>query len=294
MRYHEPWTIFPRKMPSGLTIFYYRTRDEAGRRTCAWSTGKTTKSEARDHCRKLEKDGKLIPSKEKAPNPLLFFDLARGFWDWDTSEYIKTRLQFSDPKRPAMARRYADDMERIVRLHLIPTFGRRRLDSITPQEIESFALRLRDDGLAGKTANNVVVCFRVMLAEAYRAGIIGWDPKKSGIIRRVGTAPKERGRLTREEVQRLFADENLATAWKGHALYRAINFVAAATGMRQGEILAVRDEDLQEDFIHVRHSYADGYGLGPTKTKQSRGCLCPRASFKRSAHSSEAAATCSH
>jgi integrase len=72
--------------------------------------------------------------------------------------------------------------------------------------------------------------------------------------------------LTVEEVQRLFAEENIEPAWKGHLLYRCINLVAACTGCRQGELLALRDDAVHPGWLHIAHSYAPAYGLGPTKT----------------------------
>lgn len=276
MRYHEPYTILPRKMPSGLTVFYYRARTEEGRRTTALSTGQTTKSAAREHCRKLEKAGELIPRKDPAASKALTFgELAADFWTWDPpSPYIEARLRFGDPKKPAISERYAHDCARIVELHLLPAFRRRHLEDVTPQEVETFALRLRDSGTGGKRVNNVVSCLRVMLAEAYRAGSIPWDPAKTA-IRALGSATKHRGRLTRAEVLALFAEDAIEAAWRGHTLYRAVNFVAAATGMRQGEILAVKDADIRDGFIHVAHSWSPAWGLGPTKTRQARDVPLP-------------------
>ena len=66
MRYHEPFTLLPRKMSSGLTVYYYRGRTEDGRRTVAWSTGQTKIGKAREHCRNLEKAGTLIPRRDSA------------------------------------------------------------------------------------------------------------------------------------------------------------------------------------------------------------------------------------
>jgi integrase len=45
--------------------------------------------------------------------------------------------------------------------------------------------------------------------------------------------------------------------------------------MRQGEILAVRDADVHDRFIHVAHSWNPTYGLGPTKTRQARDVPLP-------------------
>jgi hypothetical protein len=67
MRHHEPFTLIPRKTKDGIIFWYYRTRTEDGRRTTAWSTGETSKSAAPPVCRKLEKEGKLIPLRIPAP-----------------------------------------------------------------------------------------------------------------------------------------------------------------------------------------------------------------------------------
>lgn len=81
MRYHEPFTLLRRKTPGGKIVFYYRARTEDGQRTTAWSTGQTTIGAARAHCRKLEKEGKLVPEKDPgAPRPQTFGELAKNFW----------------------------------------------------------------------------------------------------------------------------------------------------------------------------------------------------------------------
>ena len=217
LRYHEPFTVFSRKHKSGRVVWYYRiydaTRSEG--RTAARSTGATNKAAARAYCRELQKRGELVPSA-KAPNSLITFsDFARVFGTWGTSQYVAARLRFSDPQQPAISRRHADDMAAALDRHIMPVFGRHRLESITPSQVERFALTLRDGGLSGKTVNNVVSGLRMILGEAYRAGLVTFDPRSTGVIRAVGTAPKVRGRLTIEEVSRLFTDAAIETAWKG-------------------------------------------------------------------------------
>lgn len=54
-----------------------------------------------------------------------------------------------------------------------------------------------------------------------------------------------------------------------------VNFVAAATGCRAGEILALQDHDIHGDFIHVAHSWTHGYGLLPTKNRKERDVPLP-------------------
>lgn len=68
MRFHDPFTVFPRKHPSGRVVYYYQTYDENNKRTVPRSTGKATKPAARVYCFDLYKKDKLIPhDKSKIP-----------------------------------------------------------------------------------------------------------------------------------------------------------------------------------------------------------------------------------
>jgi integrase len=145
------------------------------------------------------------------------------------------------------------------------------LSEIKPEHVEQFSLWLRDEkGLSGKSVNNNVSVLSVMLKEAYRLGKLNWNPNEKGIVRKVGVASKQRGRFSIEEINALFAEENFEKCWKGHRLYWLVNYIAAQTGMRIGEVLALWDEDVFPDHLHVAHSYSCHYGRGTTKTKEVR------------------------
>ncbi|MDR1248683.1 MAG: integrase, partial [Treponema sp.] len=89
MRIRESFSLYRRKTPSGLLVFYYQTYDEAGKRTCGHSTGHTTKTGAREYCNKLLREGKLVPKKEAGVPTLR--EWAADFWDLEKSEYLKSR-----------------------------------------------------------------------------------------------------------------------------------------------------------------------------------------------------------
>jgi hypothetical protein len=77
------------------------------------STGQKTKSAAREQCRKLERAGELIPTRDPGtPKLLTFGELALNFWTWDKFEYITSRLRFSDPQEPTTSEHYAHGMAR--------------------------------------------------------------------------------------------------------------------------------------------------------------------------------------
>jgi integrase len=244
-------------------IWYYRTYDEYGRRTSGRSTGETNKTRAERYCNGLIRVGKLIPTKKT-----LFRDYSVDWWIWDRCSYIKGKLARSSPTKPSISRRHADDMRRILEDHILPTFREYQIDSITPQAIEKWMFDLRDRGLSGKRVNNIVSCFRVMLREAKRLGLLPRDP--FDVVRPLSDNPRERGILTIAEVQNLFLDENIESFWGGHLLYRCVNLVAAGGGLRQGEILGIRDADVKTGYLHVAHSWNPKYGLGPTKTREVR------------------------
>jgi integrase len=57
--------------------------------------------------------------------------------------------------------------------------------------------------------------------------------------------------------------------WGDERLYLA-NLLAATTGLRAGEVAALKDVDIQEASLTVRSSYLEGHGLKKTKTGKSR------------------------
>lgn len=75
MRVTEPYTIFPRTLPSGKTVYYYQFRDENGLRSCAYSTGTDKLSQAKRICQKLYNDGKF-----KKNSAMLFKSFSNGFF----------------------------------------------------------------------------------------------------------------------------------------------------------------------------------------------------------------------
>jgi hypothetical protein len=49
------------------------------------------------------------------------------------------------------------------------------------------------------------------------------------------------------------------------------NLLSATTGMRQGEVLAVRGGDTGEDVLRVAHSWSPADGLKSPKNGEARG-----------------------
>ena len=80
-------------------------------------------------------------------------------------------------------------------------------------------------------------------------------------------APKrERSVLSPEEAARLLVSPE---PW-GDFRHYAINVLAATTGLRMGELRALRIEDVKSDHIEIRRSWEEGYGPRPPKADSMR------------------------
>jgi integrase len=188
----------------------------------------------------------------------------RSWWDWERCAYIRGRLERSSDDRPAIQQKYAATAKRIVSQYIVPTFGSMSLDEIRPKTIETWILALRDEEhLSRKSVNNILAVFRVMMGEAHREELVPINPFDK--VRPFQADTRERGILTVAEAR----DVLQLRRWKNQVHY-AVNLVAAATAMRQGEILAITTDTLQDDYLDVRHNYDPKYGLGPVKNKRPR------------------------
>ncbi|WP_328682986.1 tyrosine-type recombinase/integrase [Streptomyces sp. NBC_00343] len=134
-----------------------------------------------------------------------------------------------------------------VRKHLIPGLGAHRLDRLKPEHIEAFYAKMQADGSKPATAHQVHRTFRAALNEALRRGHLGKNPVLLAKAPKVGEYEVEPYNV--QEVQRLLkaADRQRNSArWA----------VALALGLRQGEVLGLKwdDVDLDGGFLMVRRS----------------------------------------
>ena len=267
MRLREPFIIFPRKIPSGNLVVYYQTYDPQGKRTWARSTGKSTKTAARTFCINLMKDGKLIPEAAPVRVPTLS-EFGATFWVHGKSDFLK----YKEQRGYTISKGHATNQARYFRIYIEPALGKKRLDQITAPQVETWFLSLKDGGLAHQTCNHLLSNLRTIIGEAMRCGIITANPAEA--IKPLSKDAKTRGILSTEEVKQLLGQVGSSDLWPSWTYYLA-NLTAATTGMRMGEIQALRWEDLSPmpipDRITVRHSWDRRYGLKTTKTSKEIG-----------------------
>ncbi len=263
MRYREPFTLFPRTLKSGKTVYYYRTYDRDGHRTTARSTGQSTKTTARAYCTQLLREDRLVPARE-----LLFRDYAIDWWIYEKCRYIKGRLA----RRGAFSRTHADIQRMNLEKHILPAFGDTELNKITSGQIESWLLSFQERGLSNVTANHCLATLRIMLNEAYRLELIKHNPVAA--VKPLKEQSKARSILTLQEVKTLFESERSRETWSSAVTFAA-NLLGACTGMRLGEVQALQVEDVYPDHVHVCRSLDRRYGLKDTKNGESRDIPIP-------------------
>ena len=135
--------------------------------------------------------------------------------------------------------------------HLKPAYGKRYIDTITPREMELYFAD-KQKTLAPSTVNAMRQVAKGVFGKAIEWGLIGSNPVNG--VKRVRTIHGERPYLSKEDVERL-----LDTA-EDRPREKAIILLAVQAGMREGEIFALRAEDVDFDrnVIHVRRKLRQG------------------------------------
>jgi integrase len=154
-----------------------------------------------------------------------------------------------------------------LREHLIPYFGRRRLDQITVDDVAAFIAHMRRKGLRGSTTLTALRPLSRILAHAARRGAIPANPCSQ--LER-GERPKlddQRPKriLTLEEMQAVIACADCDR-------YRCLLELLISAGLRIGEALglAVCDLDREHSLIRVEYQLGRDGDRTPLKTEESR------------------------
>jgi integrase len=160
--------------------------------------------------------------------------------------------------------------ESLLRIHLAPYFTGRSLDAITGDDVEGLIRTMANGGSSPKTITNALGFLYSIFEHARDKGWARRNPcegvdlptvPEHGDIRFL--EPEEVEAVVRAELDR---DDELAPTLA--LIYRA----AAMTGLRQGELIALRwrDLDWSASRVRVRQSYGRGEFTTPKSRRGSR------------------------
>ncbi|MFI4973930.1 MAG: tyrosine-type recombinase/integrase [Caulobacterales bacterium] len=228
----------------------------SGLRKFRYVTFKGTETAARSKLRDLVKqaeDGTLVASDRKALGDVL------DAWQDALSVSPKT------------AERYKE----LIRLHIRPHLGALKVQALQPMRIEKFYNDLgagrRPDGTDGRalaplTIRHIHRVLLKVLSKAERDRMIQSNPARQA----------ERPKVERREIEILTENQarEMLTKLRGRAMF-LLAAVGLSTGMRRGEMLALRWRDVNLDGaeLQVQQSLEQtkaGLRFKPPKTKHAR------------------------
>jgi len=273
MRYKKHFSLYPRKNSSGKNIWYYRTYRHDGPRTTGLSTGCTSKTLAIRYCEELYAAGKLIPRPA-----MEFGTFARGWFAWDSCPYVLDRRGSGTAKKSGITESYARQLRGILAYHILPYFKDMALTEINPVNIRAWRVWLKENreqdgklirGISNKTINNAVSCLKIMTDWALDDDLIQKDPLRG--VGQLMVDDDNRIAFTLDQVSAI-----LHHPWDSYDAW-LYALTAAATGMREAEVRALRRDSLHDKYIDVDLQYKQREGLFPLKTKDARKVpICPK------------------
>ncbi len=129
-----------------------------------------------------------------------------------------------------------------LRRHLVPFFGERPIDKIDAAQIAQYLKRKRNDGLSSKTVQNHLNFLHGVFAFAIKRGWAQSNPVAYVDRPKKNRSPHKRVRfLQPSELDRLIG---VVPAHTLGGVERTLYLAAALTGLRQGELLALKWLDI--------------------------------------------------
>jgi integrase len=137
--------------------------------------------------------------------------------------------------------------EGALRLHVVPRLGRLKLGEISTDDVAALVAAMRREGYKPWTIKGTVAALSGLLRHAARRGELSENPVgRLERGERPVTTEKEKRVLTGEEIGRLLDAADVK--------YRPLLAVAVGSGLRLGELLGLRWQDVDTDagYLHVR------------------------------------------
>ena len=192
------------------------------------------------------------------PQAVDFISYLKTFWDWETSPYIKEKLR----KCHGIHKMHCLKQYQAITLYWEEYFKGRFLGEITSKDIENFINHMSDKELSPSRKNVVIKAGTKPLRWAFSKGDIEIDPTRGHLL--FSGEKQKRNILTPAVTAAIFKVE-----WKND-MAKLANMLASVTGMRNGEIIALRFQDIGQDCLYVRSSWNGADKLKGTKNNETR------------------------
>jgi integrase len=195
---------------------------------------------------------------KNTPQAVDFISFLNSFWDWDTSPYINDKLR----KNHGIHKMHCLKQGQAVNLYWKPFFEGRYLGEITANDIDAFITHMGKQSISSSRKNVVIKAGTKPLRWAFSKGKIEIDPTRGHTL--FSVEDRERHILSPTAAAAAFR-----VAWIDQRV-KVANMLAAVTGMRSGEILALRLQDIGRDCVYVHASWNRIDKTKPTKNNEMR------------------------
>ena len=210
-----------------------------------------------------KKQSEVIAKLDEAAN-----DLRRGMLtvgsNTTVQEYLENWLE--NVHKPVIRLGTYLNYRKQLNNYLIPGLGKIKLHKLTPQQVSAFYSQKINDGLAPKTVNNIHGALHKALDNAVKWNILPRNVCDAVTPPRV---PRKEQTVLNKQQARILLEEV-----KAHRL-EALLTLAVITGIREGELLALRwqDIDIEDCSLQIKRSvvYLKGYGYVESEPKTAKG-----------------------
>jgi integrase len=211
-----------------------------------------------------KKQSEVLDKLERAKSDLRRGQLAGSNSNTTVKEYLEDWLE--NIHKPTIRLSTYLDYRKVLKNYLVPGFGKVKLKNLSPQLVQAFYTQKINEGLAPKTVRNIHGVLHKALENAVK-----WNLLPRNVCDAVAPPRlphKEQSVLTKGQAHTLL-DEVIA-----HRL-EALLALAVTTGLRQGELLALRwrDIDFESRSVQVKRQvgYFKGYGRIESEPKTEKG-----------------------
>ncbi len=196
--------------------------------------GCSTKKQAKVELEKRMQSVNRTNSSPGENTNLSFERFLRGPWeDYLDSKQVKPSTRSS--------------YDSMLKNYLMPLLGELPMREVTPLHVSEVLRKLRRKGLSQKYQRNAYALLKIMFEIAVEHDLVAVTPVRKK-LHRPKVERQEKPKLFEEQFKRLFAE--IPGYWK------PLFFCVAVTGLRAGELLALRwtnfDPDTQK--LHISHS----------------------------------------
>jgi len=191
------------------------------------------------------------------PSSELVVDFLRRSWAED-GPYVLERKAYGHD----LGKRHIRESLAIIDRYFFSAFAGIRLGDLKRADIKAALVHLSKSGLSAGTVNKAFAALSAPLGWAFRNDIIAEDPSEG--VPRFAAPSAKKGILDDEELAALFG-----LAWPDTRA-RVAFMVAATTGARLGEVMALQARDIGEDRLFIRHSWNDDDRLKSPKNGEER------------------------